>query len=85
VLHFVPLSSKKVVDDYLPMYTSDGMLAMVQETYRKHGWPDLKVYRKKECLEAVLKAIRERYPDAVLGYGIEEEPGSSTEIQADVA
>jgi hypothetical protein len=46
------------------------MLAVVQEIYRKHGWPDLKVYRKKECLEAVLKAIRKRYPDAVSGYGI---------------
>ncbi len=38
------------------------MLDMLKEIYRQHGWPDLAVYRKAECMAAVQKAMKENYP-----------------------
>ena len=43
-----------------------GMRAMTQDIYRQYGWPDLAAYRKKECLEAVRKAMEERYPESCM-------------------
>lgn len=42
-----------------------GMMSMVKDIYRQHGWPDLAAYRKTECLEAVRKALAESFPDSV--------------------
>jgi hypothetical protein len=42
----------------------EGMMSMLQDIYREHGWPDLAVYRKSDCLEAVQKAMSERYPES---------------------
>ena len=39
-----------------------GRTAMLKEIYRQHGWPDLAVYRKAECIAAVRKAMDEKYP-----------------------
>ena len=62
-LHYVPISELSVIDEYSILRPgSDGMLAMLQDIYRKHGWPDLEGYRKKECLQAVQTALKERYP-----------------------
>lgn len=65
-LHWLPISSfslRAFVDkDY---HGEEGMMAMLRETYRKHGWPDLAVYRKSDCLKAVKKAMAEKYPDSV--------------------
>ncbi len=64
LLHFEPLSSRTVVDVYTTWSERDkGMVPMVQDIYRAHGWPDLDRYRKKECLEAVQAALEEHYPD----------------------
>jgi hypothetical protein len=65
-LHFVPLDSRTVVDDYLPHNTSDGTLAMIQDIYREHGWPNLDIYQKENCLRAIRTGFRERFPDSVL-------------------
>ncbi|KAG7287823.1 hypothetical protein NEMBOFW57_007339 [Staphylotrichum longicolle] len=46
-----------------------GMMSMVKDIYRQHGWPDMAAYRKTECLEAVRKAIAEKYPNSVCGRG----------------
>jgi hypothetical protein len=63
-LHYVPISELSVIDEYSVLLPgSDGMIAMLQDIYRKHGWPDIERYRKKECMEAVQKALKERYPD----------------------
>lgn len=63
-LNFVPISPRLVMDDYTPATgDDDGMVPMVQDIYREHGWPDLQRYRKRECLEAVRAALKERYPD----------------------
>lgn len=63
-LHFVPLSPRLVMDGHTPVTGRDeGMIPMVQDIYRKHGWPDLERYHKRECLEAVRAALNERYPD----------------------
>jgi hypothetical protein len=64
-LNWVPISpytvrgSKKGGDDV-------GMISMVKDIYRQHGWPDLAAYRKTECLEAVRKALAESFPDLPL-------------------
>lgn len=63
-LHFIPTSSRSVVDVWTGLGVgTDGMVAMLQDIYREHGWPDLERYRKRECLEAVQTALEERYPD----------------------
>ncbi|KAK3901774.1 hypothetical protein C8A05DRAFT_34540 [Staphylotrichum tortipilum] len=41
-----------------------GMMDALKGIYRQHGWPDPEAYRKKECLEAVLKLMTEEYPDS---------------------
>ncbi|KAI1390260.1 uncharacterized protein F4822DRAFT_401363 [Hypoxylon trugodes] len=63
-LHFVPLSWREVTDIYM-IYSEneEGMLPMMQEIYRQHGWPNLDVYRKEDCLKAVREALKEHYPD----------------------
>ncbi len=39
-----------------------GMMPMLKDIYCRHGWPDLAMYRKTECLAAVKKAMAENYP-----------------------
>ena len=39
-----------------------GMMPMLKDIYYRHGWPDLAMYRKTECLAAVKKAMAENYP-----------------------
>ena len=62
-LRFVPISSHTVfdVDTRFPE-NCDGMIEMIQRIYREHGWPDLELYRKDECLAAIQAAMKERYP-----------------------
>ncbi|KAF2677592.1 hypothetical protein K458DRAFT_423848 [Lentithecium fluviatile CBS 122367] len=63
-LNFVPINSRVVLDVYSSYGPrSEGMLAMLQDIYREHGWPDLSKYDKKECLAAVQMALRQRYPE----------------------
>ncbi|RYO76324.1 hypothetical protein DL762_009826 [Monosporascus cannonballus] len=58
-LHFIPKSSRSVVDIYTTFPDSDEVIPVMQDIYRRHGWPDLQRYRKRECLEA----LRERYSE----------------------
>ncbi|KAI1800389.1 hypothetical protein F4811DRAFT_33716 [Daldinia bambusicola] len=63
-LKFIPISSQRVIDMYTMRGSdADGMIPMLQNIYREHGWPDLERYHKRECLEAVHAALEERYPD----------------------
>lgn len=50
------------------------MIPMLQEIYRQYGWPDLAVYRKSECLEAVQKAMADNYPESTCWRGDEGSP-----------
>jgi hypothetical protein len=62
-LNFVPVSSRSVEDVETIRYPPvDGMISMLQRIYREHGWPDLQQYRKQDCLDAVRRALQERYP-----------------------
>ncbi|POR33442.1 Uncharacterized protein TPAR_06379 [Tolypocladium paradoxum] len=63
-LHFVPVSPWQLYDTDAPNFSSEqAMLAMVQDIYRQHGWPDMEQYRKEDCLRAVHNALEEQYPD----------------------
>jgi hypothetical protein len=44
---------------------------MLQGIYREHGWPNLDVYDKKECLKAVQKALEEHYPGRAWQHPVE--------------
>ena len=41
-----------------------GMMPMLKDIYHRHGWPDLAIYRKTECLAAVEKAMAENFPSS---------------------
>lgn len=65
-LQFIPTSSEHILDIDDPPYglSADSlMIPMLRDIYLQHGWPDLYQYRKRECLEAVERALKERYPD----------------------
>jgi hypothetical protein len=67
VLHWIPISHATVRAAGDPGHEESdeaAMAAMLQGIYRQHGWPNLATYRKAECLEAVRKAMAERYPDS---------------------
>jgi hypothetical protein len=62
-LQFFPVGPRSVKEVYVIYDSSkDRMIEMLQNIYREHGWPDLQYYRKRGCLEAVYKALEERYP-----------------------
>ena len=81
-LKFLPISLRTVIDVYATYGPSaEGMLGMLQDIYREHGWPDLERYRKQECLEAVQTALEERYPDEANRRETSEDVG--TELRKD--
>lgn len=62
-LKFIPISSRHVVDVYTSLAAgTDGMVEIVQEIFREHGWPNLDHYLKDDYLQAVHAAIKERHP-----------------------
>jgi hypothetical protein len=62
-LNYIPMGWDEVKDVYATMGSdTEGMLAMLQDIYREHGWPDMERYRKQECLQAVHAALKKRYP-----------------------
>lgn len=49
MLHFVPQNRSWVREDFSPAGIGrKGVIRMVQDVYRGHGWPDLERYRKQE-------------------------------------
>lgn len=54
-LDFVPKSSTSVAEGWGP--NSEGLVEELKSIYRKHGWPDLEVYRKEDCLKEVRNAV----------------------------
>jgi hypothetical protein len=65
IIHRLPISPRTVISaDYTELHNEQGLTKMLQDIYRQHGWPDLNVYNKAKCLEAVRKAMAENYPDS---------------------
>jgi hypothetical protein len=65
-LHWVPISQHMVWSaEFSVRPDAEGMVAMLQDIYREHGWPDLIHYRKADCLEAVRSTMKERYLSSV--------------------
>jgi hypothetical protein len=64
-LSYIPISSREVIDIAAHYDVSeDGMIPLLQGIFREHGWllEQGAHYRKRECLEAVKTALKERYP-----------------------
>ncbi|PQE31389.1 Alpha beta hydrolase fold protein [Rutstroemia sp. NJR-2017a WRK4] len=66
-LKWIPMNAREVILVDLQR-CPDGMIPMVQEIFRGHGWPSEEggTYRKRECLEAAKAAMEEHYP----GFGV---------------
>jgi hypothetical protein len=63
-LDWIPISPFTVRDGHDRDWPNEeGMMEMLEDTYRQHGWPDLAVYRKSDCMEAVQKVMEEKYPE----------------------
>lgn len=64
-LHWIPISHYTIWSaEWSNALEDKGMIPMLRDIYHQHGWPDSAHYRKSECLEAVLKAMKERYPSS---------------------
>lgn len=61
-LKWIPTSARRVLaSDFSFGDDQEGMIDMLRGIYREHGWGG-EGYRKRECLEAVEKALKEQYP-----------------------
>ncbi|KAK4119415.1 hypothetical protein N657DRAFT_684489 [Parathielavia appendiculata] len=63
-LNRVPISPYTVHSSKEELHNEVGMMSMLKDIYRRHGWPDLAAYRKSKCTEAIRKAMVERYPES---------------------
>ena len=66
-LKWIPVNTQQVVaTDFSFDKSQDGMIPMLQGIFREHGWSleqeEATHYRKRECMEAVDAALKERYP-----------------------
>ncbi|PPJ57883.1 hypothetical protein CBER1_00202 [Cercospora berteroae] len=52
-LHFLPVSRRRVEDNLRWAKKA------VEEVFRLHGWPDMLVYQKDECMEAVAGKVED--------------------------
>lgn len=67
-LNWIPISPRSVRSPgTLGLDKEDIVANRLRDIYRQHGWPDLDVYRKCECLNAVDHVLVECYPDNVCG------------------
>jgi hypothetical protein len=68
-LQTVPLSSDNVYDlenhDHFQDKVVDTM-PLIKEVFWKHGWPNLELYRKEECLREVNQLVQEKCPEEYL-------------------
>lgn len=64
-LVYVPIHRTRVEEWFDEFENSEdkSYLRSVRQVYKEHGWPDLAVYKKKECLESVAKLMEERFPE----------------------
>jgi hypothetical protein len=66
-LNFIPKNSHEVVDVWTDYSTDEqGPNAFpfpLRAVYKEHRWPDLELYRKQECLEAVQRMLDDKFPD----------------------
>ncbi|XPS91876.1 hypothetical protein M3J09_001285 [Ascochyta lentis] len=67
-LNWIPYSPRAIIDIWTDETSSglvipEGLPQLLQSVYRKHGWPDLEVYKKEECLAELKQVLHEKYPD----------------------
>ena len=66
-LRSVPLNGSQVEywfgdeehQDLEELHEEDILIRSVRDTHQKHGWPDMSVYKKDECQDAVDKLMKE--------------------------
>lgn len=57
-LNFIPINRNTVQDIYTTYGPGlEGLMPMLQDIYRAHGWPNLEQYRKEDCLQAIQEAL----------------------------
>lgn len=64
-LDWIPISPRSVRGPGTLGLNEEAILARLRDIYRQQSWPDLAVYDKTTCLEAVDRALAESYPSNV--------------------
>jgi hypothetical protein len=62
-LKYVPIHKHRV-EEWFDEYEANDYspyLRSVRQVYKEHGWPNLAVYKKKECLDSVAKLMEEHF------------------------
>lgn len=68
-LKYIPLHALRIEEFPKEFEEGDGPLGggpffrVVRQLYRDYGWPNLSVYKKEECLNAITKMIIDRFPE----------------------
>ncbi|KAH0355770.1 hypothetical protein KCU83_g1505, partial [Aureobasidium melanogenum] len=68
-LKYIPLHEHRIEEYPKEFEEGDGPLGggpfmrAVRQVYRDHGWPDLSVYNKQECMDTLHKMIKDRFPE----------------------
>ena len=66
-MNFMAMSDCKVCDLWSIMDESkpppQHFIDMMQDIYRKHGWPNPSTYKKDECLKEIKRALDEKFPE----------------------
>lgn len=68
-LKYIPLHEHRIEEFPEEFEEGDGPLGggpfmrAARQVYMDHGWPDLSVYKKQECMDALHKMIKDRFPE----------------------
>ncbi|KAG9847637.1 hypothetical protein KCU68_g5805, partial [Aureobasidium melanogenum] len=68
-LKYIPLHEHRIEEFPKEFEEGDGPLGggpfmrAARQVYRDHGWPDLSVYKKQECMDTLHKTIKDRFPE----------------------
>jgi hypothetical protein len=67
-LNYIPYNHRAIIDiwtDETPggLRIPESLPHRLQSVYRTHGWPDLRVYKKEECLAELRQVLNNEFPN----------------------
>lgn len=68
ILKYLPLHEYRIEEWFDQYENGDGpngsrpFLRAIRQVYQEYGWPDTSVYKKQECMDALDKMIKSRFP-----------------------
>jgi hypothetical protein len=71
-MNFIPQNSRDVIDVENGLGPgTEAVIVMQRRIFREHGWPDLEIYNKKKCLDALQTAMEQQYSEYA-GYRLDD-------------